>query len=43
VKRALGVVLLFAAVSATASARGASTPPRIVFSADQRAAVSFEV
>ncbi len=42
-KRALGVVLLFAAVSATASARGASTPTRIVFSADQRAAVSFEV
>src|SRR3954470_9282771 len=42
-KRVLGVVLLVAAVSATASARGASTVPQIVFSADQRAAVSFEV
>src|SRR3954471_9761860 len=42
-KRALGVVLLVAAVSATASARGGSTAPRIVFSADQRSAVSFEV
>src|SRR3954452_9855475 len=42
-KRVLGVVLLVAAVSETASARGASTVPQIVFSADQRAAVSFEV
>ena len=42
-KRARGVVLLFAAVCATASAHGASTSSQIVFSADQRAAVSFEV
>jgi YD repeat-containing protein len=43
VKRALGVVLLFAAISASASARGVTTSPQIVFSADQRASVSFEV
>jgi Tol biopolymer transport system component len=43
VKWALGVVLLLAAVCATASARGASTSSQIIFAADQRAAVSFEI